>query len=81
LVAAIEDHALVSVSKPSISTSNLVECLLALVVARRPWPAPRWRPTASISSTKMMQGADLLGLLEQVAHAAGADADEHLDKF
>ena len=29
---------------------------------------------------KMMQGAFFLRLLEQVAHAAGADADEHLDE-
>ena len=29
---------------------------------------------------KMMQGRVLLGLLEEVAHARGADADEHLDE-
>ena len=29
---------------------------------------------------KMMQGACFLGLLEHVAHARGADADEHLDE-
>jgi hypothetical protein len=34
---------------------ELVERLLALVVPP-PMPAPRWRPTASISSMKMMQG-------------------------
>jgi hypothetical protein len=43
-------------------------------------PAPRCRPTASISSTKTMRGRVGLGLLEQVAHAGGADADEHLDE-
>ena len=29
---------------------------------------------------KMMRRSGLLGLLEEVAHAAGADADEHLDE-
>mmetsp|Transcript_23240 Transcript_23240/g.54826 ORF Transcript_23240/g.54826 Transcript_23240/m.54826 type:complete len:220 (-) Transcript_23240:656-1315(-) len=43
-------------SKPSISTR------IWLMVCSRsslppPWPPPRWRPTASISSMKMMQGA------------------------
>src|SRR5699024_10112034 len=42
--------------KPSISTSSWLR-----VCSRSSWPppipAPRWRPTASISSTKMMQGA------------------------
>ena len=65
--------------KPSISTSSWLR-----VCSRSSWPpprpAPRWRPTASISSTKMMHGAVLLGLLEQVAHPGGADADEHLDE-
>ncbi len=46
-------------SKPSISTS------IWLSVCSRsslppPKPAPRWRPTASISSMKMMQGACFL---------------------
>src|SRR5438046_10493862 len=44
------------VSKPSISTSSWLS-----VCSRASWPpprpAPRWRPTASISSMKMMQGA------------------------
>jgi hypothetical protein len=35
---------------------HLVEGLLALVVPP-PMPAPRWRPTASISSMKMIAGA------------------------
>ncbi len=43
-------------SKPSISTSNWFS-----VCSRSSWPppmpAPRWRPTASISSTKMIDGA------------------------
>ena len=42
-------------SKPSISTSSWLS-----VCSRSSWPpprpAPRWRPTASISSTKMMHG-------------------------
>ena len=66
-------------SKPSISTRSWLS-----VCSRSSWPpprpAPRWRPTASISSTKMIAGAVGLGLLEQVAHPAGADADEHLDE-
>ena len=56
-----------------------VEGLLALVVAAAEAGAAA-RPTASISSRKMMQGDVLLGLLEEVAHARGADADEHLDE-
>ena len=43
------------ISKPSISTSSWFS-----VCSRSSWPppmpAPRWRPTASISSMKMMQG-------------------------
>ena len=43
-------------SKPSISTSSWLS-----VCSRSSWPpprpAPRWRPTASISSMKTMQGA------------------------
>ena len=46
-------------SKPSISTSNWFK-----VCSRSSWPppspAPRWRPTASISSIKMIQGACFL---------------------
>ena len=46
----------VAVSKPSISTRIWLS-----VCSRSSWepprPAPRWRPTASISSTKTMQGA------------------------
>ena len=46
-------------SNPSISTSNWLS-----VCSRSSWPppnpAPRWRPTASISSMKMMQGAFFL---------------------
>jgi hypothetical protein len=46
-------------SKPSISTSSWLS-----VCSRSSWPpprpAPRWRPTASISSMKMMHGACFL---------------------
>ncbi|OPZ04250.1 MAG: hypothetical protein BWZ09_01928 [Alphaproteobacteria bacterium ADurb.BinA305] len=46
-------------SKPSISTSNwLSVCSRSSLPPPR--PAPRWRPTASISSMKMMQGACFL---------------------
>ena len=54
LVAAIR-MMLSFISKPSISTSSWFS-----VCSRSSWPppmpAPRWRPTASISSMKMMQG-------------------------
>ncbi len=45
----------VSVSKPIHLDEDLIESLFALVV-RAAQPAPRWRPTASISSTKTIQG-------------------------
>src|SRR5213075_1272344 len=58
---------------------ELVQSLLALVMA-----------TAEARATVTADGVDLvheddarrrlLGLLEQVAHARGADADEHLDE-
>ena len=54
LVAAIR-MMLSFASKPSISTRSWLS-----VCSRSSWPpprpAPRWRPTASISSMKMMQG-------------------------
>src|SRR5207342_2503286 len=54
LVAAIK-MTLSFISKPSISTRSWFS-----VCSRSSWPppmpAPRWRPTASISSMKMMQG-------------------------
>ncbi len=63
LVAAIM-MTLVFGSKPSISTS------IWLSVCSRsscppPMPAPRWRPTASISSTKMMAGEFSLACLKR----------------
>ena len=46
-------------SKPSISTSSwLSVCSRSSLPLPR--PAPRWRPTASISSMKTMHGADFL---------------------
>ena len=47
---------LVLVSKPSISTSIWFR-VCSLSSCPPPRPAPRWRPTASISSTKTIQGA------------------------
>ena len=59
-VAAIK-ITLVSCSKPSISTKIWFK-----VCSRSSWdppsPAPLWRPTASISSIKIMQGAFFLAL-------------------
>ena len=66
-------------SKPSISTSSWFS-VCSRSSCPPPMPAPRCRPTASISSTKMIAGRVRLGLLEQVAHPGGADADEHLDE-
>ena len=66
-------------SKPSISTS-----IWFSVCSRSslppPRPAPRWRPTASISSMKMMQGAFFLPCSNMSRTRDGADADEHLDE-
>ena len=46
-------------SKPSISTSNWFR-VCSRSSCPPPRPAPRWRPTASISSMKMMHGAFFL---------------------
>ena len=46
-------------SKPSISTNNWFR-VCSRSSLPPPRPAPRWRPTASISSMKMMQGAFFL---------------------
>ena len=70
----------VFVSKPSISTRIWLR-VCSRSSCEPPRPAPRWRPTASISSTNTMHGRVALGLVEQVAHAAGADAHEHLDEL
>ena len=55
LVAAMR-MTLVLASKPSISTSSWLR-VCSRSSLPPPMPAPRWRPTASISSTKMMAGA------------------------
>ena len=66
-------------SKPSISTS-----IWFSVCSRSslppPRPAPRCRPTASISSMKMMQGAFFLPCSNMSRTRRRADADEHLDE-
>ncbi len=54
LVAAIT-MTLVLVSKPSISTRIWLR-VCSRSSCEPPRPAPRWRPTASISSTKTMHG-------------------------
>ena len=68
-------------SKPSSSTRSWFKRLLLLVVAADAGYAPRARPSASSSSMKMMPGALCARLLEQIAHARRADADEHLDEL
>ena len=45
-----------------------------------PRPAPRWRPTGVDLVDEDDAGRVLLGLVEHVAHAARADAHEHLDE-
>src|SRR5204862_6778228 len=58
---------------------QLVERLLALVVT-----ASETRAAVAPDGVDLVHeddaGAVLLGLLEQVAHSRGADADEHLDE-
>ena len=67
------------VSKPSISTSSWLS-----VCSRSSWPppmpAPRCRPTASISSTKTIAGAFALACSNRSRTRRGADTDEHLDE-
>jgi hypothetical protein len=59
---------------------QLVERLLALVVtAAQPSPALTSDGVDLVHEDDA--GGVLLGLLEQVAHARGADADEHLDEI
>ena len=76
------DHALRCPVKPSISVRIWLR-----VCSRSSWPPPRRppppreRPIASSSSMKMIAGAACLGLREQVAHAARADADDRLDEL
>ena len=74
------DHAL-GAGEPVHLGEDLVERLLALVVAAE-------RAAAAARAADRVELVDeddrrrgLLGLLEQVAHAAGADADDHLDEL
>ena len=67
------------ISKPSISTRSWFS-----VCSRSSWPppmpAPRWRPTASISSMKMMQGEFCLACSKRSRTRLAPDAHEHLDE-
>ena len=73
-----QDHAVVRLEAVHLD-QQLVERLLALVV-----------PAAEAGAAMPADGVDLvdeddagrvrLALLEEIAHAAGADADEHLDE-
>src|SRR5262249_59814682 len=58
---------------------QLVERLLALVVAADRAAAARLAQRVQLVDEDDARGA-ALGLAEQVAHAAGPDADEHLDE-
>ena len=66
-------------SKPSISTSNWFKGLLALVVAAAEAGAAMAADRVDFVDEDDA-GRILLGLLEHVADATGADADEHLDE-
>ncbi len=67
--------------KPSISVRIWLS-----VCSRSSWP-PRPRAAAALAADRVElvdeddRGRGLLGLLEEVAHAAGADADDHLDEL
>ena len=68
--------------KPSISVRIWFSVCSRSSLLCRPPPLPlRARPIASSSSTKTIAGAGLVGLREQVADAAGAHADHHLDEL
>ena len=67
------------VSKPSISTSKRIERLLAFVVTAA--DAVAAMPADRVDFVdENNAGRGFLALLEHVAHAARADADEHLDE-
>ena len=67
-------------SKPSSSASSWFRVCSFSSLPPRP-KLLRALPSESSSSMKMMQGATLLRLLEQVADPGRADADEHLDEL
>ena len=66
-------------SKPSISTSSWLS-VCSRSSCPPPRPAPRWRPTASISSTKMIAGAAAFACSNRSRTRLRADAHEHLDE-
>ena len=78
LVAAIRDDAVVRLEAVHLD-QQLVQGLLALVV-----PAAQAGAAVATDGVDLVDEDDagrvLLALVEQVAHAAGADADEHLDE-
>src|SRR5581483_7728716 len=65
-------------SKPSISTSSWFS-VCSRSSLPPPRPAPRWRPTASISSMKMMHGAFFFAC-SNMSRTRLADADEHFNE-
>merc|ERR1719181_752070 len=66
-------------SKPSSSVRSwLMVCSRSSFPP--PMPVPRWRPTASISSMKMMQGALALAFSKR-SRTRGAHAHEELDEL
>ena len=70
----------VFVSKPSISTRIWLR-VCSRSSCEPPRPAPRWRPTASISSTKTMHGEFRFAWSNRSRTRRRADADEHLDEL
>src|SRR5690606_14896376 len=73
-----DDHALAALEAVHLH-QQLVEGLLALVVAAAEAGAAMAADRVDLVDEDDA-GRVLLGLLEHVAHAAGADADEHLDE-
>ena len=67
-------------SNPSISTSKLVQSLLALVVAAAQTGAAMPADRVDLVDEDDA-GRVLLGLLEHVAHTTCADTDKHLDEI
>lgn len=65
-------------SRPSRRASGLSVCSRSSLPPPR--PAPRWRPTASISSIKMMQGSFFLAVSNMSRTRAAPTPDEHFNK-